>query len=278
MATQKMVTPKTTLLGTLFRDLRGNPFLWIFIGMVVTVGCGIILFRPQGAYPHDILYHITFALGTACTVAIVAAIIDRNYVTQEFGQIVRAQFVELDADHRSLVAQGFVRAHEPPFDFRKLFEMVRSGEEVWWLDTYCPRKDEFLKAITAALASGIRIRMLIIKQGCPNAAFRSEELSGTPDTGPAWNSGLADFHMRMRALAASSAGAFQVLEYDDLLAVPMYLIVGPAGARSGFFSFFLAVPSAHFVHYELQGGPLLVAMQNYFAAKWDRWSSRTGDT
>ncbi len=54
----------------------------------------------------------------------------------------------------------------------------------------------------------------------------------------------------------------------------MYLIVGPAGARSGFFSFFLAVPSAHFVHYELKGGPLLQAMQNYFAAKWERWSSR----
>lgn len=259
----------SSLLRTLLKDLAGNAFLWISLTLVVSVAAGLIWFRPQGKAPNDVGYQITFVLGIACLVSLISTVLDRNYTNKEFATIIRSELREADQAHRSIAAQGIVRAHDR-FDFKNIFDLAGRGDVVWWLDTYCPLKDAFLEALRDALGRGAHIRMLVIDKDSQTARYRSEELAGTPDTGNTWQTGLMDFQNRMQSLAIASNGALELRSYADLPGMPIYVISRGGEATAGFFSFFLTKPSAHFVHFEIAAGPLINAMFDYVENKWKR--------
>jgi hypothetical protein len=252
------------------RDLLGHPVLWLSLITLASVASGVIWFRPKGLAPNDILYQICFTIGVGCLAALISAVIDRQYTVSEFDRVVRKNIRTASSFQESLANLGLRRIHHAPFRFETIFAAASPGDEILWLDTYCPRKDEFFAAMSDSIQRGVTIRMLIIDPNCANAKHRSDELENTADTGPAWQSGLVDFRLRMEQLAARVSSKLQIRHYDDLLGMPMYLIVAGGSAKRGFFSLFLSHPTAHFVHFELEGGSLITSLHEYFEAKWKR--------
>jgi hypothetical protein len=151
-----------------------------------------------------------------------------------------------------------------------IFREARRGETVSWLDTYCPRQNEFIDDVIDALRRGVQVRMLIIDPSCDNAAFRNQELESTFDTGGGWTGGLDAFISKMSAVAGRGYGKFEIRYYRDLPCVPMYLVGKLPSARKGYFSIFLVRATAGCQHLELTRGEWLTDMAKYFSSKWER--------
>lgn len=256
--------------AALREQLRLSALQWLFLLSILGLGLAVFVFGPYGKYANAELYDIlrTFAVGALS--AAITIIIDRHLTTKTLTTLTKEHLETAVGLERSLSRQGLCKAHENHFDFGLIFRAARKGETVWWLDTYCPRKDEFFDDLKAAFARGVNVRMLIIEPDCENAKHRAAELAGTMDTGEAWQTGLADFIHKVGLIAERFKGNIEIRFYSDLPCVPMYLICKDVKPRLGWFSIYLGLATAHFTHFELKAGVLLNEMAKYYNAKWER--------
>jgi hypothetical protein len=255
---------------TLRQQLRLSALQWLFLLSILGLGIAVFVFGPYGKYNNPELYDVlrTFAVGALSSA--ITIIIDRHLTTKTLATLTK-EYVETAVGlERSLSKQGLSKAHENPFDFSLIFRTARKGETVWWLDTYCPRKDEFFDDLKKAFARGVNVRMLIIEPDCDNAKYRAEELEGTEDTGESWQSGLSDFIHKVDLIAERFKGNIEIRFYRDLPCIPMYLICKDSRPRLGWFSIYLGRATAHFTHFELKSSSLLSEMAKYYDAKWER--------
>jgi hypothetical protein len=170
---------------------------------------------------------------------------------------------------------GLVAFHDR-IDFSKLFEQLERGDELLWLDTYCPRHTEFVEQIRPALERGAKLRMLIIDTKCANARFRAEEIGGLykPEN---FIKEIEVFTDRMHSICNDNKllrESWQIYTYDDLPCIPMYVIARNGSPYRGYSSFFLNKPSAYFVHLEWEPTPngVLMSMHEYFEQKYQKVS------
>lgn len=220
------------------------------------------------------MFYAPFAIGSIA--AGVTTIVDRSISFKDFYARLESSLRQAAGIAPSLEVLGVRAAHLHPFDFAQIFREAEAGETIDWLDTYCPRQNQFLQDVEDCVRRGVHVRMLVIEAGCANANFRSEDLKPTPESGPEFAGGLAEFKRRMDRVAAEikgSAGTFDILTYSDLLGVPMYLIRNEKKvARKAYFSLYLSRATGYCSHLELSNGEWLTYMSEYFNAKWERQS------
>jgi hypothetical protein len=163
------------------------------------------------------------------------------------------------------------------FDFGGVFNLVKPGDELLWLDTYAPTYREFQSYMENLLRAGVKLRMLVIDSACDNARFRAEEIdrrgfgprtfSKEVDEFRDW---IRDIVHKVAADVPSVRQDCRVRIYNDLPCMPMYIVVRKGLPVRGFNSFFLTEPTAYFVHleWEYTREGLLTYMHNYFEQKW----------
>jgi hypothetical protein len=164
------------------------------------------------------------------------------------------------------------------FDFGRVFNLLKPGDELLWLDTYAPTYREFQSHMENVLRTGVKLRMLVIDSTCDNARFRAEEIdrrgfgprtfSKEVDEFRDW---IRDIVHKVAADVPSARRDCRVRIYNDLPCFPMYIIVREALPVRGFNSFFLTEPTAYFVHLEWEhtSEGLLAYMHRYFEQKWN---------
>jgi hypothetical protein len=259
----------------IIRDLLPRNIQGAVLLALVALSVAVLTRPRQGGFGSQFVFPVCLAVFIGVLAAIITAIFDRQYVLNTFTNTVQTNLLEaLDRD-RSLLASGLMRAHDP-FDFKLLWQSLAPADEICWLDTYCPRTNDFLALLRKALENEVQVRMLAINPVCHNARHRSLELTNTPECGPAWDTGLADFVTRMEQLRRQFPNALTIHLYEDLPGLPMYLVVRNGTPVRGYFSFFLSQPSAYFLHFELNSGKLMMEMYNYFNAKWRRAEAAAG--
>ena len=59
----------------------------------------------------------------------------------------------------------------------KLFDDLKKGDTLWWLDVYCPNHDEWMCHVDKAIQRGASIKMLIPDPDTPFCHLRAEEIS-----------------------------------------------------------------------------------------------------
>ncbi|GAB1821041.1 hypothetical protein [Herbidospora sp. RD11066] len=249
--------------------IRPNPLLALVLASLVLLFLAVFVFGGSGKYPSADAAEILRTLSVGVLAAVVATIIDRAITFRNLDERLRQSVREATSTASSLSLLGIRNAH-PSFDFKMIFKEARRGETISWLDTYCPRQNEFIDDLMGALRRGVSVRMLVIDPTCENARFRDQELEGTIDTGEAWTAGLEAFIRKMEAISTRDLGRFEIRYYRDLPCIPMYLIGKPLAPRRGYFSIFLTRATAHCQHLELRGGEWLHDMANYFEKKWTR--------
>lgn len=260
-------TPGRVSLRTL---LTPNPFLLLILVALLALILAIFVFGESGGFNSPGLAELLRTIGIGTLAAAVTILVDRNLTFRNFEVRIRESLREAEGVASALSKLGVYTAHQH-FDFRMILREARKGETVSWLDTYCPRQNEFVDDLTRALRRGVHVRMLIIDPDCDNARHRAEELAGTViETGEDWAAGLGAFIAKMNAIAESGAGSFEIRFYKDLPCVPMYLVSRGGKPTRGYFSVFLVRATAHCTHIELHKGEWLADMGAYFEAKWSR--------
>jgi len=251
------------------RIVRPNPLLVILSLGIPAFVLWLFVFGQQGLWPDESWYHICETLWVVCIPVLFSVLVDRSILEESLRKIIHAEVRLGVASEVTLAKTGIRQAHER-LDFKRIFNEARPGAKIFWLDTYCPRKDDFIDELKEALARDVTVDMLMIRQNSRNSQYRSQEIVDDLDYGDAWATGLEDFARRMLQLQQQMTN-LHIRQYDDLPCVPMYLIKQADGEHTGYSSWFLSRASAHFVHLEFGAGPLFSAMDRYFSLKWKRW-------
>ena len=125
----------------------------------------------------------------------------------------------------------------------KLFEKLGEGDELWWLDTYCPDQ-RFIGAMRVALLRGAKVRMLAVKPEAEVTGYRAQEIET--------RFGFSEERFREEA-AGQIARLKEVLSdvptglrdhmelriYTDLPCAPMYIHIRDSRPSTAFTSYFL---------------------------------------
>ncbi|MFF7490276.1 hypothetical protein ACFZBC_33000 [Streptomyces luteogriseus] len=170
----------------------------------------------------------------------------------------------------------------PRMNFQEMFDRLSRGDELLWLDTYCPEQANFQRSLRRAVERGARIRMLAIKPECDNARARAEEIY--PHHGYTYEAfrdeaqsnvrhlGDAFMDLKEAALSEVDKSSLRLRLYDDLPCFPMYIILHKGKPVCGYTSFFLRDPSFEEPHLEWTQArdSLLDHFISYFEYKWEK--------
>ena len=263
-------------------------------GLIATIGallfCVIVFLSSDSLYFHFPQWQKFLEplkeLALAATAALTVAVIDHFVTIQKVAsEVIRRMEIRMVDVMETFVsgskATGLVRFHQR-LDFSELFENLGPDDELLWLDTYFPGNAEFMGKIRPALENGASIKMLIIDPRCKNAFRRADEIKERET----FAQDVDVFVRRVSAIRcnAKQSGArkdecCQILTYDDLPCMPMYIVTHKGVPVRGYSGFFLAQPSAFFVHLEWTFviGGVLENMHEYFQQKWERHLERSRD-
>jgi hypothetical protein len=161
-------------------------------------------------------------------------------------------------------------------EFSKLFETLEKGDELLWLDTYCP-DERFLGALELALKRGAKVHMLAVNPNAEVAKYRANEIEK--------RFGLSYDHFREEAagqiaklkdvlsdLPKAFRRNMELRTYDDLPCAPMYIHIRNGRPSTAFTSYFLGAPTFAEPHLKWEGSPdgFIWKFRTYFDAKWKR--------
>jgi mannose-6-phosphate isomerase-like protein (cupin superfamily) len=234
------------------------------------------------------------ALSLALIPALLVVLYDHyktiNDATKHFEDVVEDKLDEMV--HARLVGLRTIRSE---LDFPEMFRGLGRGDELLWLDTYCPEDPKFWGALGQALCgTDVRLRMLIIEPGCTNADYRADEIaeygSGLPteefrpdkfkDANSTFLQRAIDNLKNFERTDRSVNERAVVRTYEDLPGMPMYLIRNrETGLGRGYSSLFLSRPTVESFHFEWEPAAppygVLAMLDSYFQRKWDRNAWRT---
>mgnify|MGYP003289190958 CR=1 FL=1 len=262
-------------------------------GLIATVVmlavCVVIFLASDSLYFRFPQWRMIFEplkdLSLAATAALAVAVIDHFVTIRKVASEVTKGIEDRMVDVMNMFVNGskdtgLVRVHKR-LNFMNLFESLGPHDELLWLDTYCPGNAEFISKIGPALERGAKTRMLIIDPRSANASLRADEIRETET----FSQDVEVFIRRISGVrcklkkAGLNADSCQILAYDDLPCMPMYIVTHKGIPVRGYSGFFLAKPSAFFAHVEwtLVPGGVLENMCEYFEQKWERNQQRTAE-
>ncbi len=159
---------------------------------------------------------------------------------------------------------------------------VRPGQELWWTDTFPLTLAGDLDAIHKALATGVRVRLLLLDPRSPALAARLREIRH--------HYGLSPMDLRrsfdtlvhqLRALGELDpvvADRLEVRVHDGLPGAPVYLVLGTAATEEdpgaapellrAYSSYFLLDASQDMPYLEWREGPFAGRLHAYVRHQW----------
>lgn len=212
-------------------------------------------------------------LSVALFPSIIVGLIDHGYTMERATAETAERLEMLFARHSQGREEfGLVAVHNS-MDYIGMFQSLRGGDRLLWLDTYCPSHGSFLRHMIDALERGAQIDMLVINTECDNARHRSHEIVGSSYTEDFFIQDVTLFRERVLVETRRvGVQCFRMIQYDDLPCAPMYIIYRSNTLSSGFSSMFLTEPTAYFIHLEWSHVPggMLQYMESYVRNKLDR--------
>jgi hypothetical protein len=191
--------------GMIRSAITPQPLVALVFCAVVFLIFAIFVFGARGKYPDVDISDFLRTLAVGALAAAITTIIDRQVTFRHLSRSIESSLRSAAGVARSIDELGIQAVHKR-FDYGLIFREARRGETVSWLDTYCPRQNEFVDDIIDCLQRSVHVRMLTIEPGCQNERFRNLELESTVDTGGGWDAGLAAFISKMKAISAKEGG------------------------------------------------------------------------
>jgi hypothetical protein len=159
-------------------------------------------------------------------------------------------------------------------DFAQLFDDLKKGDELWWLDTYAPGQTLWINHMREAIRRGAIIKILALNPTCHNADYRAEEIGGLFSS--TFKSELQLFINDLSTCTKKKSreeGCLELRQYSDLPCIPIYLVCRENKPIYAYTSFFLGAPTGvEFPHMTWRMGELslLTHFLDYIKGKWNR--------
>ncbi|MDG1818383.1 MAG: hypothetical protein P8H31_00975 [Porticoccaceae bacterium] len=254
-------------------------FVSLVIGFSFVLGL-LFLALSKLYFDDEILITITGLLGAYLTISVVVNILHK-WILQPYVDLTQKKEIEglisdkidnLIENSRKYGFDGLV----DQIDFQAIFDDLNENDTLWWLDTFSPGHTAWEDNIKQALKRGANINMLVLS---PNADHlikcRADEIGGqyTPER---FKSEIERFIEYMEHIVFESSGEKGNLEirlYDDLLAVPMYIVSTGNKARFAYSSFYLNSATAiNFPHlkWKESGEAVIEMLFEYIQFKWNK--------
>lgn len=245
-------------------SLAGTVFIGGYFAYFLTAG--------QQGFFLELLHHVGLFLAAVVAVHFIyELLVKRDEEAAMRREVAAAVTTTINAFMPSFEKWGF-QGFQDNLDLRDIFERLRSGDELLWLDTYAPSRAVVVGHITAALARGAKVRMLAIAPTAHTAKFRAKEIQQPGFTEQTFLDDLGSFIDALCVTAKQTApsGALELKLYHDLPCVPMYIHKRGGIPIRGFTSYFLAHASENFAHakWTFADDGMLKYFSEYFEAKW----------
>ncbi len=162
------------------------------------------------------------------------------------------------------------------FKLEELLKGLKKGDELHWLDTYCPQINGILNRLEEALELEVKVKILTMKKDSNVAKYRSQELEGeVQDEFVLFNQQVNLYHDGLSKILSKqesrSKDNLEVRFYDDLPGVPMYIVVRDGVLFVGYTGWYLNKSASKNIF--LKWGPakkaVLESVESYFDKKWD---------
>lgn len=179
---------------------------------------------------------------------------------------------------------GLVGVREE-LDVVDVLRNVRPGQELWWTDTFPLTLAGDLDAIHKALATGVRVRLLLLDPRSPALAARLREIRHHYGLSPMdLRRGFDTLSHQLRALGAMDpvvAERLEVRVYDGQPGAPVFVVLddGAAGADDdaggreaelvrAYSSYYLLDASQDMPYLEWRPGAFAEKLRAFVAHKW----------
>lgn len=261
--------------------IRGLGLLqWLIVAVLLAVG--VILLLLAGNNPHGVVGSILREVGIVTLGTVLVALVYEFVLRPEHDR----QLLEVVENSLIAKARAYGLSKIDRLDFTALFEQLHSGDELYWLDTYCPDvgKGGVQQAMRDALARGATVRMLVVDPDSFVAHARADEIE-TRGYGPGVFEEGARTSLRVVQdiqgdLPAAESERLEIRTYSDLPCAPMYVRLRAGQPINGWTSYFLGLPTYESAHFYWDGGAEnlhgnasglgLHAFCKYFVGKWER--------
>ncbi len=265
--------------GNIKSDTHPTLIKWILILAIFLLGFIFVLTGKLYATQGSILALILDLLGGFLVIAVPLEILRElffekdniaSFVTQVEGLFDRK--IDLQIRARQF---GLIRIEESLL-FDKVFDSLKPGDTLWWLDTFSPGHKGWIDHVEAAIRHGASVNMLILDPESPLCAMRAEEIGGYYKPERFRNeleTFIADFKECQKTVnEENSKGARLTISlYRDLLGVPCYIVVRKNQPILAYSSMYLTKPTGvDFPHFCWNQGPMCDILYSYVMGKYNR--------
>jgi hypothetical protein len=161
-----------------------------------------------------------------------------------------------------------------------ILENLKPGQELWWMDTYPLTFAGDLDAIHKVLASGRRVRLLVLNPRAPALTDRVHEIRHALGlTDGDLRQGFSTLCSQLKVLSQldeSVAANLEVRAYDGLPGAPMFLVIEEGDEGDGpdekvvaaYTSYYLLESSQNMPYIKWRSGDFAEKFIDYFKKKW----------
>jgi hypothetical protein len=178
----------------------------------------------------------------------------------------------------SLVTKGpkyGITSVKTRMDFPGIFDQLKDGDVLLWLDTYCPDAPNYQEHLLSAIQRGAAVDMLAIRPDSEPARLRAAEIKSSfaysfPRFRDEARIQIDKLREALQGSTPEVARRVRLRLYDDLPCIPMYILVRGSRPMVGYTSFFLGYPTFKEPHLEwtITAEGFLYKFYDYFVEKW----------
>lgn len=262
--------------STIEKEEKLSGFQKLLIGFLLLLGF-LFLIVSEHIHEYNLWKLILHLLGAFLIIAIPIELI-REYF---FEEVNRKSFVDavdqlfdkkIDAQLIQARKFGLERIEELPIE--RLFDCLKEGDTLWWLDTFCPGQKRWINHVKQAIERGAIINMLILDPESSSCEMRATELcdefagQGFKDELKLFITAFKDLQERIRK--SRTAGDIHISFYSGLLGVPCYIVEKDGHAIYAYSSMYLsAATGVSFPHFLWEKGDMCEMLLAYVRKKWD---------
>lgn len=163
-------------------------------------------------------------------------------------------------------------------EFRVLFDGLKPGDHLYWLDTFAPDNYLWIGHVQEAARRGAVMKFLVLSPHSELARMRAAELGGLYQNNENFIKNLTMFAQQLGAarneLSIEQRPNIDIRVYSDLLGCPIYLVRRDDTPIRAFSSLYLSKGTrTGFPHFEWKNSEtygLIQEFDKYIVEKWKR--------
>ena len=254
---------------------------WLLIAVIFLIGFACLLISRIWLTQNTIYSLIVDLIGGFLVIAVPMEILKELFFKEDnlssFENRINHLF-ESKIEGVLIQAKKFgLESIENSLPIKQLFDDLKAGDTLWWLDTFSPGHKQWLDNVEKAILRGAVINMLIPDPNSELCAMRADEIGGfyKPEKFTTeLNIFIEDFTECKKFINKNTLGGdINIVLYNDLFGVPCYIVTRDDQPIYAYSSMYLTKPTGvDFPHFRWNQGAMIQILFTYVKNKFDKFN------